>query len=83
MYNFYTDPGHGWLQVSKEELATLGIADKISGYSYQELNTAYLEEDCDVSTFFKAKGWTKWPETEIKNIYQERTFIRGLSSYTA
>lgn len=57
-YVFHEDPGHGWLQVRREELIQLGIADKISPYSYQSSDgaTVYLEEDCDVATFMRARG---------------------------
>jgi hypothetical protein len=44
---FYSDPGHGWLAVKRKMLFDLGIADKITPYSYQKGNTVYLEEDCD------------------------------------
>jgi hypothetical protein len=53
-YNFYSDAGHGWLKVPKDKLAQLNIADKISTYSYMNGNFAYLEEDCDLSTFIEA-----------------------------
>lgn len=53
-YNYHVDPGHGWLAVPKMDLEELGIRNLISGYSYQSGNTAYLEEDCDMSVFFKA-----------------------------
>lgn len=56
MYDFYTDGGHGWLKVSLDEIKKLGIADKISGYSYIRGGFAYLEEDCDLSVFAQAKG---------------------------
>ena len=51
---FYTDPGHGWAAVPMAELFTLGIADKISPYSYRKGETAFLEEDCDFSTYMEA-----------------------------
>lgn len=51
---FYTDPGHGWLAVKMDEIAQLGIADKITGYSYWKGATVYLEEDCDLSTYMDA-----------------------------
>lgn len=56
-YTFYEDPGHGWLEVPTQELRDLGIADKISGYSYisSDGKRAYLEEDCDLSVFLEAK----------------------------
>lgn len=54
-YIFFNDPGHGWLQVRKAELVELGIADKISSYSYMNATFAYLEEDCDAGVFLRAK----------------------------
>ena len=53
-YQFYEDPGHGWLKVKIADLEKLGIADKISGYSYMRNDYAYLEEDCDVTLFMDA-----------------------------
>jgi hypothetical protein len=53
-YNFYSDPGHGWLEVSIEELELLGILDQISPYSYSKAGKAYLEEDCDMALFMNA-----------------------------
>ena len=50
----YTDPGHGWLAVKRSLLERLGIAEKITPYSYQRGKTAYLEEDCDFTTFHRA-----------------------------
>ena len=43
-YMFYEDPGHGWLAVPMDHLIALGVADKITGYSYLLGNTAYLED---------------------------------------
>ena len=57
-YTFYEDPGHGWLAVPMEQLVKLGIADKISSCSYQGGVSAYLEEDCDLATFLRAKCGT-------------------------
>lgn len=51
---FYTDPGHGWAAVAMQELFSLGIADKISPYSYRKGETAFLEEDCDFYTYMQA-----------------------------
>ena len=59
--NFHCDPAHGWLEVMQEDIDTLGIADKISQYSYARAGCAYLEEDCDADLFLnsaKAAGWT-------------------------
>ncbi|MDQ3099530.1 MAG: hypothetical protein M3Q44_07350 [bacterium] len=54
-YKYFTDPGHGWLKVSIEELKSLGIADKVSSFSYVKGEFAYLEEDCDLPLFLTAK----------------------------
>lgn len=56
-YVFYEDPGHGWLRVPTLELVKLGIADKITTCSYIHPSGkwAYLEEDCDLTTFLVAK----------------------------
>lgn len=44
----YSDPAHAWAKVKKQVLINLGIADKISRYSYQYKDNAYLEEDVDL-----------------------------------
>ena len=53
-FNFYEDPGHGWLRVPLKLLSQLNIADQISHYSYKRGDYAYLEEDCDFTVFHKA-----------------------------
>jgi len=56
-YKFHTDPGHGWLQVSRAELERLEIHYLISQCSYESSDgkTAFLEEDCDAAKFWQAK----------------------------
>ena len=51
---FHQDPGHGWLCVKIAELEALGIADKITSYSYMRKQSAYLEEDTDLTTYINA-----------------------------
>lgn len=53
-FDFISDPGHGWLKCHKRLLDQLGIADKISSYSYMRENYAYLEEDCDAGLLINA-----------------------------
>lgn len=43
----YIDPGHSWVKVKRSVLHRLGIAYKVSPYSYQRNDYVYLEEDCD------------------------------------
>lgn len=44
----FADPGHAWARFPKARLVKLGIADKISPYSYQRGANAFLEEDLDL-----------------------------------
>jgi hypothetical protein len=50
----FEDPGHGWARVPKQRLQRLGIADRISTYSYQNGANAFLEEDCDLGVLISA-----------------------------
>jgi len=50
----FADPGHAWARFPKAKLVQLGIADKISTYSYQNGANAFLEEDCDLSVLVVA-----------------------------
>ena len=49
---YHSDAGHGWLKVSKSTIRMLGLADKISGYSYEYAGQVYLEEDRDAIIYF-------------------------------
>ena len=77
----YNDPGHAWGAVKISELQALGIADRISTYSYQRGKTAYLEEDCDLSVYLaalKAAGH----EIQFKEKHtNNRSPIRSYQSY--
>ena len=59
-YTFYSDPCHGWAKVPMRDLIALGVADKISRYSYQRGEFAYLEEDSDYSIFLAAARAARW-----------------------
>ena len=50
----YQDPAHGWVKCSIGLLYGLGIADKISKYSYRRNDSVYIEEDGDFSTLLQA-----------------------------
>lgn len=57
----FEDPGHGWVRFPKARLVKLGIADKISTYSYQNGANAFIEEDGDLTTLvnaLRAAGYT-------------------------
>ena len=51
---FYSDPGHGWLAVSRKTLEKYVDPKEISIYSYQRKDRVFLEEDCDASKFLVA-----------------------------
>jgi len=78
-YIYYTDPGHGWLQVRTVELIELGIVNDITPYSYLSNDGlyAYLEEDLDMSTFVNALG-IGWDNLEYT--YQHTT-VRNNPGY--
>ena len=80
-YIIYEDPGHAWGAVPMDHLIALGVADKITDYSYLLAGTAYLEEDCDLPTFVRAyrKKFGKTPKG--KTVYQEYTSIRSYPRY--
>ena len=81
-YTFYIDPGHGWLAVKRTELEALGIADKITPYSYQKGRTVYLEEDQDAYTFIEAKK-LRGEQVERHCAYHDNgSWIRQLEAYT-
>ena len=77
----FADPGHAWARFPKARLVKLGIADKISCYSYQNGTNAFLEEDCDLSvliTALKDKGY----EIKFNESHTNRqSKIRGYCSY--
>lgn len=56
-FNFASDPGHGWLLVTRGELSKAGLAeDDITPYSYRHPKGEILalEEDADARTFMTA-----------------------------
>jgi len=81
VYKFYNDPGHGWLAVKRAELIRLGILDKITGYSYQNGNTVYLEEDCDATTFINRKDELGEPYSFDNRYTNKQSPIRYYQSF--
>lgn len=77
----FEDPGHGWARFPKARLAAMGIADKISSYSYQRGQYAFLEEDCDLTVLCNAlrdRGY----EIKFKCAHTDRqSKIRGYHHY--
>ncbi len=84
IFNFHSDPGHGWLAVKKNLLRELNLAGSISNFSYMKGHTAYLEEDRDLSIFFKAFKEKFGFEPKIKELKQVNwgSRIRGLDRFS-
>lgn len=51
---YLQDPGHGWIACPLALAHDLGIADKVSRYSYLDGQTLWLEEDCDAGLLIDA-----------------------------
>ena len=79
---YIQDPGHGWLEVPETMLAELGIANKITDYSYRRGTMVYLEEDLDMRTFLDACYADK-QLINLVEVYQEHTPIRDYDRYLA
>ena len=78
---FRADAGHAWLAVSMDWLRELGIADKVSKYSYRKNNIAYLEEDCDASLLINALREAGHEVTCREEYEGERSVIRSYLRY--
>jgi hypothetical protein len=53
-FTYLMDPGHGWLIVSRGDLAAAGLSPAdFSACSYVHGDTLALEEDCDMPKFLK------------------------------
>lgn len=78
----FADPGHAWARVPKAKLKKLGIADKISTYSYQRGDYAYLEEDCDLGVYINALKSKNYCDFNFKEFHTNRqSKIRGYATY--
>ena len=79
----FGDPGHAWARFPKAKLVQLGIADKISPYSYMNGANAFLEEDCDLSVLVVAlrdRGYEiKFNESHAN----KQSKIRNYATYRA
>ena len=71
-FNRIEDPGHSWLEVPVKMVRDIaGVFDQITDYSPIAKGNWYLEEDCDLYTFYKAmtdKGYTiKWNTVHVND----------------
>ncbi len=80
-FNYYTDAGHGWIAVKRELLNSLGLANRITPFSYMKGQTVYLEEDQDAALFLnvlKDSGVVY----KLVEKYRNRSPIRNYSNYS-
>jgi hypothetical protein len=82
-FTFHTDPGHGWLEVTFNDLSAVGVTlNQISKYSYADSRNGrlYLEEDCDAAIFIAAFVEKHGEVPTLTERYAEHTFVRRLPS---
>ena len=79
-YQYFQDPGHGWIAVPLTELKALGISEQISSYSYIMGATVYLEEDCDAALWFQTVT-ARGEAPAFQEIHQDPCPIRGFCPY--
>lgn len=83
-YQYHNDPAHGWIETTRAELVRLGIAGKVTHYSYQDGERVYLEEDCDAALLLEAITRIDNLTWKLTDRYEDGdSFIRRLQPYTA
>lgn len=80
-YTFYSDPSHGWLEVSKKELQELSILKNVSEYSYINQDMIYLEEDSDASIFINSYKLKYGMNPKIYEPIQDNNNIRNYNRF--
>jgi len=83
VFDFYSDPGHGWIKVPIKLLDDLDILDKITACSYLRGQYAYLEEDCDATTFCNALETHGIKPRFHSRISDKSSKIRGYAPFNA
>jgi len=78
-FDYIQDPGHGWVKVPLSLILELGIAEKITRYSYYNNGQVYLEEDCDTCTFMNAyhERFGFDPKLRDRIARERRSRVRG------
>ena len=80
-FTFFSDPGHGWLQVPVDFLKFVGLKiDDFTDYSYRSGGNVYLEEDCDASLFLKACKASNIKPVIVESFRDYDSFVRSLPS---
>lgn len=68
MFNYISDAGHGWLEVSLKEYPT--ARNHATGYGYLSLDGSkiYLEEDSEMPAFLRSIGITEFDPARMKEV---------------
>lgn len=75
-FQFYSDPGHGWLRVDLASAKAVGLEPKdFSTFSYAFGNWLYLEEDCDAGAFIYAYTAKHGRTPDIKNHHSNHNSV--------
>ncbi len=80
--DYVQDPGHGWIAADLQGLRALGIADKVSRYSYCDGDLVWLEEDCDAPLFINALRKAGIDFNIIETHTRGDAFIRHLPRFS-
>jgi hypothetical protein len=77
----YSDGGHAWAKVKRQVLLNLGIANKISPFSYQLRDNVYLEEDNDLYVLYQALDSQGVRLKYVEKPSDRQSKIRSYESY--
>jgi hypothetical protein len=78
----YADPAHAWAKVRLKDLFILGIAEKITRFSYERGDYVYLEEIQDLLVYREAIEATGVKLKFKENWTNRRSKIRSYSCYS-
>lgn len=82
-FDFYADPGHGWMKVPLSLIKKLGVQKNISTYSYVRNAHAFLEEDRDAGVVIKALREQGREVGFREHVADKRSKIRSYACYDA
>lgn len=74
-FPYIQEPGHGWIAVSKDDLAKLGLSEAdFSKYSYRSKDheVLFLEEDMDALVFLR-----RYKEKTGRDALLSESFVKG------
>jgi hypothetical protein len=79
-FTFWSDPGHGWLEVNIADAEQVGLfPSDFSECSYRKGHRLFLEEDLDAGVFIKAWKAAGNAFTYVEeNEPDEDSFVRNL-----